>query len=358
MSEDKARIDSHKLMLHPQRVGDWLSGKVVYPINLEVCLIGACNHRCTFCCCDYMEHKPDRISQIKIEKIFFELKEKGLKSVLFAGSGEPLLHTEFSDIVNNAKCLGIDVAVSTNGVLFTPEIAEECLNAISWIRYSISAGKEETYNDIHRGRPGDLQRVLDNISYAAELKRKKNYQTDLNVQIVMVPENVDEIVLLAERVKKCGADRYIVKSYGENLLMKNIIKKDATKEFFFKHSYIKEKLIQLNDNDFHVVYRQNRIQNEFSQREYDACLASAFHACICADGSVCPCCHLQGIEEFSFGNINDKTFSEIWESDSRTEVMNKIKESKLAPCPGACKLDLMNRYLHELIHPDKHVNFL
>ena len=358
MSEEKARIDSHKLMLHPERVADWLNHKTIYPINLEICIIGACNHRCTFCCCDYMEHKPDKISLPVLQNLFNELQPKGLKSILLAGSGEPLLHTDFAEIVTSAKKIGIDVAVSTNGVLFTPQNIEKCLGDISWVRFSVSAGTEENYLRIHRGKPGDLARVFDNISRAAELKAKHNYKTVLNVQIVMIPDNVDEIVLLAEKVKSCGADRYIVKSYGDNFLMQNDIKKDVDKDFFAHNDDLKNALMKLNDDNFQVVYRKNRIDSEFSRRNYNYCHASSFHACICADGSVCPCANLQGIPKYSFGNINESSFSELWESKKRLDVMEKISNGKMSVCPTACKLDSMNRYLHELLHPDMHVNFI
>ena len=46
------KVDSHKLIFHPERVADWVKGKTVYPINAEVGLAGACNHRCIFCAVD------------------------------------------------------------------------------------------------------------------------------------------------------------------------------------------------------------------------------------------------------------------------------------------------------------------
>ncbi len=34
--EDTIRMDSHKLMYHPCRVSDWLQGKEIYPIEVEI----------------------------------------------------------------------------------------------------------------------------------------------------------------------------------------------------------------------------------------------------------------------------------------------------------------------------------
>lgn len=60
---DKDRIDSHKLILHPREVTSWLNGELVYPINLEVCPIGSCNHRCIFCAVDYIGYVPHKLDK-------------------------------------------------------------------------------------------------------------------------------------------------------------------------------------------------------------------------------------------------------------------------------------------------------
>ena len=345
-------------MYHPERVSDWLHGKDVYPINMEVCLIGACNHRCIFCGCDYMQYKPYIIPMPTILKVFDETYPKGLRSVLFAGSGEPLLHPDFATIVNKTKEIGIDIAVSTNGALFKPSILDQCLKDISWVRFSVSAGTEARYKTIHRGRDGDLQRVFDNIEYAANLKAKNNYDVVLNVQIVMIPDNVDEIVLLAKEVKARGADRFVVKSYGDNFSTENTIKKDITLKFFNDNQGFRDELMSLNDNKFEALYRQNRINAEFSEHHYGRCYGSSFYVCICADGNVCPCCNLQGMEEYYFGNINEQSFEEIWKSERHAQVMKRLEEINLLPCPHACRLDSINRFLDGLVHPDKHINFI
>lgn len=69
-----------------------------------------------------------------------------LKSVVCSGEGEPLLNTNMPDLANQIKACGIDVAMSTNGVLFSKDKVEECLSAFTWVRYSIASMDEKSYD--------------------------------------------------------------------------------------------------------------------------------------------------------------------------------------------------------------------
>ena len=107
---DPNQIDGHKLFYHPRRVArvveagaDWEKAKHVYPIYVEVSPIGACNHRCAFCSVDYIGYKPNRLSIDVMSKRLPELSRLGVKSIMFAGEGEPLLHTDISEMISSYK---------------------------------------------------------------------------------------------------------------------------------------------------------------------------------------------------------------------------------------------------------------
>lgn len=358
------RIDSHKLIYHPDRVARWRRGEKIFPINMEICLTGSCNHRCVFCCCDYLDYKANMLDYdnllSNLREISPQYEMHGLKSVLLAGTGEPLLYPKFTEFVNTLKDFGIDIALSTNGVLFTKEKADACLSALSWVRFSVSGGTEETYHRIHRGKDGDLQKVFDNIQYTAELKEKNKLDVVLNVQIIMIPDNLNEIVPLARKVKELGADNFIVKSCGTNTEMKNKIKEGISKAFYTNQDLLREELKALEDGHFKAVYRDERIKNTFRKKDYSECYASPFHAFLASDGGVYPCCNLPGLAPYCFGNINEISLRDIFldQVGSRREVLRKLSDQKLAPCAMACKLDVMNQYLAKLIHPMQDVNFI
>ncbi len=353
------RVDSHKLMFHVDKVSDWMQGKEIYPINAEIGLAGACNHRCIFCAVDYMGYEPKVLSKEITNIRFKEMRSKGLKSILFAGTGEPLLNKDAPDIINNTKTMGVDVALSTNGVLFTEDIAKECMESISWIRFSTSAGTEDTYKKIHQGKDGDLERVFTNIYNAAQFKKKHNLRTTLNVQIVMIPENIDEVIMLAKKVKELGADQYLVKSFGWQPLSVSSLKKEINRTTFYdNHEEIVRELAELNDEKFRAVYRFNRMSKAKIEKNYSECYAMPFHTNIDANGDVWPCCQLIGTPDMCFGNIYQQSFEEIWQGDARKHAIQCIKDTKLAGCAPECRLDDMNRYLNELKHPSAHVNFI
>jgi len=160
---DKYRIESHKLMYHVDRLNDWLKNKPIYPIYMEVSPAGSCNHRCVFCGKDFMGYKSRFLDTDIFEQRIKEMGRLGVKSIMYAGEGEPFLHKDIADIIVTTKKSGIDVAITTNGVLFNQDLAEETLAYITWVKVSINAANNDTYARIHRAKPGDLDKVMENI---------------------------------------------------------------------------------------------------------------------------------------------------------------------------------------------------
>jgi len=351
---ENIRMDSHKLIYHPEVVARWLNGENIYPIELEVGLTNACNHRCIFCAVDYTGYKPQRIDSAMLIDNLKELAPKGLKSIIYAGEGEPLLHKDAPDLFNQTKTFGIDAALSTNGVLLTREVSEYCLRSLTWVRFSTAGIHDATYDKIQQGKPGDLQKVLANMQSAVDVKRRDKLQTTLGVQLLLMPDNKDEIVQMGKALRKIGVDYFTIKPFSQHPQSHNIMQVD-----YHEMLGLEKEVKELETPEFKVYFRAHSMQKLDCKRGYKHCWALPFMVYIDAKGNLWPCIVFMGNESLKYGNLNEETFVEIWEGEHRKKIASYFMNMDLeANCRELCRLDEMNRYLNELKHPGAHVNFI
>ena len=354
--EDRFRIDGHKLMFHVERVNDWLKGKQVSPIYLEIAPSGGCNHRCVFCAVDYLKYKAGFLDADALKKTVDQAAALGVKSIMYAGEGEPLLHKDICGIIKYTKGRGIDVAVTTNGVLLKKEVSRKILKYLSWIRVSLNAGTAGTYCKIHRTRKEDFYKVIENLREAVKVKKAGKLKTTIGVQLLLIPGNAKEVVTLARILKKIGVDYLTVKPYSQHPLSGSRI----NPKFNYKSQIsMYEKLRGLEDDRFKIAFRDETMKRLDSEKEYGRCLGLPFWAYIDANGEVYACSAFLGKKEYSFGNIYKNNFKDIIKSKRRRSVMAGISSKMdVEKCRRACRLDKINSYLWELSNPGPHVNFI
>ena len=351
---DKIRMDSHKLIYHPQRVSEWMEGKNIYPIELEIGLTNACNHRCLFCAVDYTGYQSVRMEGDLLRKRIKEFSQKGVKSIIYAGEGEPLLHRGAVDLINETKNNGIDVAMSTNGVLLTPEVSRECLASLTWIRFSTAAITDTSYEKILQCKKGDLQIVLKHMQEAVRVKREQGASTTIGVQLLLLPDNKDEVAAMARELKKIGVDYFTVKPFSQHPQSGNILQVD-----YQEMLDIEKELKEIATEDYKIYFRAHAMKKLVCERGYRQCLALPFMVYIDAKGNVWPCIVFMGKEEMRYGNLYEESFEEIWEGGRRKRLVEFFSKMDLeANCRELCRLDEMNKYLSELKNPGEHVNFI
>lgn len=351
---DNLRMDSHKLIYHPDVVSQWLKGENIYPIEMEVSLSSGCNHRCIFCSFEYMEHTPCFLDSGVLLNNLSELAQKGMRSVVYAGDGEPLLHKDAPVIINKTKEYGIDTALSTNGVLLTPEISKECLKSMTWVRFSTAGITDATYNKIQQGKQGDLAKVLANMQEAVATKKNQKLSTTIGVQLLLLPENKDEIVQMGRELKKIGVDYFTIKPFFQHPQNKHIIQVDY-KEML----ELEKEVASLQTEEFKIFFRARAMEGISADRGYTQCLALPFMVYLNAKGDLYSCIRILGKDELKYGNLYKETFCEIWEGRHRKEVVDYLMSMDLdQSCGKMCRMNEMNKYLHELKHPGGHVNFI
>lgn len=354
---DAMRIDSHKLMFHPRRVASWLNGENIYPVYVEISPTGACNHRCQFCALDYLNYQPRFLETTLLKERIAEMGQLGIKSIMFGGEGEPLLHRDIAGLMQYTKNSGIDVALTTNGVFLSEALMEQAAASISWIKVSLNAGTAATYAKIHRTGEADFEQVFSNISAAVSVISRSNAECTLGVQAILLPENENEIELLAERAKDAGAAYLVVKSYSQH-------QRSVTRQYAeCDYAAVRElagRLHSFSDSSFNVIVRLHSMEKlQHQERGYDRCMALPFWSYIDAGGTVWGCSAFLGDERFRYGSIYEEGFAQIWQGERRRcslELVNCHLDAD--ECRQNCRMDEINRYLWEITHPHQHVNFI
>lgn len=365
---DQFAIDSHKLIYHPQRVAqfleagdDWERFRALYPIYVEIAPVGACNHRCTFCAVDYIGYQPVRLSLEVVRRTLADMGRLGVKSVMFAGEGEPMLHKDMHEMVMAASEAGIDTSMTTNATVVSDAFIERALPLMSWIKVSINAGTADTYAKIHRTKPKDFETVINNLKRMVAARRAGGTRCTLGGQILLLPENVQEIVTLARLCRdEIGLDYLVVKPYSQHGSSVTQLYRDVD---YNPYLALQENLAAESTSKFQVIFRSNTMKKhaEAEHGRYSRCLSTpAFWAYVMATGAVYGCSAYLLDSRFDYGNINEVDFQSIWEGDKRKENFHFVRNQlDIRQCRVNCRMDEVNRYLDRLAHGKvPHVNFI
>lgn len=352
---DDYRIDAQKIHYHPQRLSRWLEGKDVAPIYLEVSPVGSCNHRCIFCALDYLGYKPTLLRTAALKRFIADSAALGVKSMMFAGEGEPLLHKDIVELVTFTKSKGIDVALTTNGVLLNRQNLPALLSNLSWLRISLNAGTARNYSRIHRTHPGDFLKVIANLKAAVALKRRTKSTCTIGAQFLLLPQNQTDAATTAGLCRRIGLDYLIIKPYSQHPFSQNRLSRTINYAQLLK---LEKRLDRFSGKGFRLIFRRQAMEKFIHQRPYQCCYGISFWAYLNSQGDVYACSAFLGDKRFCLGNIYRQRFRQIWQGSKRRALLKMMRTWDSGRCRRACRMDEVNRFLWDLKHPPPHVNFI
>ena len=193
----------------------------IAPISINLDLTTACNYRCDHCIDWDILNTKHRHDEETLRSSINTMVERGLRSVILIGGGEPTIYPGFTEFVRFLKDLELQVAVVSNGSRGDKllEIAD-VLDEKDWVRLSLDSGSNELFRAMHK--PVRKSLTLDEIcEWIPKIKeRNPRFQVGFSYIIVWagasrddvaICENIDEVVMATERARRSGFDYIALK---------------------------------------------------------------------------------------------------------------------------------------------------
>jgi radical SAM protein with 4Fe4S-binding SPASM domain len=300
---------------------------------VELDLTNSCNHSCVWCINRSFRERED----VTMDKEFAfnvikQLHEFGVKTLIFSGGGEPLLHPQFSKILLYAKSYKFNIGVITNGVRIQENYAmiKDCCN---FLIVSLDAGTAETYKKLHRGEKAEFQKV---ISACKQLKAE-GFPMIL-FSFLFHPDNYFEIPRLLEFIELHKIDGLLVRPiYLKRMTFNQRFLSEAKKIYTN---------ISNNEMSTYVNWNMNYFQELGEMEgEYKQCFLQDSRSVICANGKMYLCSQLRGIKKFEVGDLNKELLASIWAGERRNLVISRLDISR---CPS-CRYKEYNKVMQDII---------
>lgn len=358
---DKYLMDGHKLYWHLDRVTDWLKGKRIPPIHIDVGLSKSCNIRCQYCFGVlqgnfYKKSASVYFPREPLLRYMRQAGQIGVRSMALIGEGEPLLNPYVYEAIVEGKKSGVDIAMATNGILLdTGKAGEQALEHLSWIRFNISAASEDAYKRIHASK--EFLTAVEKIKFCVAVKKKRKLKLTIGLQMVLTPSNVDQVVPLAKLGASLGVDYLVVKQCSDTIENKLGIF-DKLNEYESFAARLKE-AEGFSNTDYNVIIKWIKVGNK-GLRNYERCLGVPFLLYSSGDGKLYPCgvFFYEHEKEYRMGDLVKQSFKEIFESKRYWEVVEKVSQIDVRKCYVNCRTHCINEFLWSLKNPPEHVNFV
>ena len=301
-----------------------------------------CNLKCRHCYAGSNAKRYEQLSTDEAKTMIDDLAAFGSPVLLFSG-GEPCMREDVLELMRYAKQAGMRVVISTNGTLITPELAQKFAEVgLSYVGISLDGGRET--HDEFRGVPGAFDRAMEGVANAKAAGIKVGLRFTINKLNHLEIDEIFDIMREHEIIRACfyhlvytgrGSDMMSLDLSHEQTrtVVRHLM--DRTRALF-NEGLAPEILTVDNHADAPFIYMEllkedpERAANVMQLLQWNQGNSTGNGiACVSWDGEV----HAdQFWRHFSFGNVKDRPFSEIWTDVSRTteasELMYRLKDKR------------------------------
>ena len=343
-------LDASKVLWHKDRVAKWFGGERVAPITIDMALTQACQYSCKFCYAQLQRNKPHKITMQVMKDFVDDCAQMGVKAISLVSDGESIANPIYKEVIAYIKQNGIDVAMASNGYVLDSKSLYEILPHLTYLRFNFSGGEAQRYAEIMGVTPAHFEKVCENIKEAVRIKKERNLSVTLGMQMVLMPQDSDQIVPLAKLGKELGVDYVVIKHCSDDESGALGVDYDAYKECF---DLLRE-AESYSTKDYLVKAKWSKITSgSGANRSYSKCYGPPLHLQISGTGLVAPCGMLfnEKYSKFHIGNITQTRFKDIVSSERYWEVMGLLASPSFdarSMCGSLCLQHKSNEILDKL----------
>ncbi|MBO8159506.1 radical SAM protein [Thermosyntropha sp.] len=296
-----------------------------------------CNLFCKHCYIDAEDRRyKNELTTEEAREFISDLGKMQVPVLLFSG-GEPLLRDDIFELGKLAAEKGLRPVISSNGTLIDDAKAKKIRESgFQYVGISID-GVEETHDEF-RNQKGAFKKALEGIRACLDNGIKTGIRFTVNKY------NMADLPVILELVEREKIPRFcmyhlVYAGRGKSMadmdtstqekreILNFIISK--TVELFQKGVEVE---ILTTDNHADGIFLLNHIRQKEPGRAdeiikllnmHGGCSAGTKFANVDASGNVHPC---QFWQDYTIGNVREKPFSRVWNSDD--ELLMKLREKE------------------------------
>ena len=323
--EGQLILDSHKLSYHYDRVTAWEDGEIIAPVSVDMALTRACGAMCSFCYA-IMQEPQERppIREKHALDLADDFAEIGVRGVSLISDGESTLSKAYVPFIQHAKNNGIDVGNATNGWEWGPEKIEQVLPCLTWVRFTVAAGRPESYARImFKGSEHTevFDKAMSNIKYAVEYKKNNNLDCTLGIQMVLTPEFKDEIIPFSQLALDLGVDYGVIKHCSDDEYGTLGIDYDKYEDMY----NLLEQAEAMSTDDTKIIVKWDKIKDK-GVPSYKRFYGPQFLLQISGSGLIAPSGMFFNARysKLHMGNITEEKFIDIFRSERYRRIMGYL----------------------------------
>ena len=284
----------------------------------SIILTGRCNAKCNMCEAWKNPTKP-------VEEIGPDVIEK-LPEMFFCNitGGEPFIRQDLPEIVGVLRKKARRIVVSTNG-FFTDRIVSLCEKYPDLgIRISVEGLQEA--NDKIRGIPDGYKRTQETLSKLREMEIK-----DIGFGMTVQDLNCEDLTVLYGMAKNLGYEFATAALHNSHYFHKRDNKIENKEQVCAEFSKLIKLLLQSKrpKDWFRAYFNYGLINYIYGNKRLLPCEMGQDGFFLDPWGDILACNGMD--EKQSMGNLKDKSWDEIWNSERAKEIKGMVKS-----CTKSC----------------------